>query len=717
MLIERMYNYGGIELITILPLMLLFGIALGTLTVNAHQSPTATYGIDNTPIVRLIEDQLASYYRPSFHGFVCFPSLLGGDFTDYYDYWADDAGKILTASVIVGNYTMAYEAFNFLYGIKAYGYMMPARIVQIMIHNFNNYYGNNIIMMGGCPLQLGVELFGFNYVASIESINGLGGCDYGMVMGNGSVKAVFGGVAEVVLGNFNYFLVKPIKANSITITFKPPEPIAYIYSGLRLINVINRFGEVEGNISGVASSTNDAAFGNSALFILGNISSVVISNGELTVRAHGEIKVYVAGVTVDYGSAPYIMRGLLLNDYPSDSDISTPASFGYIALGSALLGLRTNNATVLSFAKGFINFWLPIVRREINSGFFYPRSISTFLIAALLLNPNNDSIRQLALSYVESPVTLNSVKGGATGYGLTAWLISVLSSMGYNLGGVFKEYYGAQISALESFESSESPPLPIDYSIPYKAGEDLLGWLEAGLQYNDTNIVLPLLNIIFNRIIEPGANPPPFYAFFNYANTEGVPAILESISLWQAKMLNETGLTINRWRYLNVTGISVINNGSWVIINIRAHLMPPSGLLTHLELYIPFNPLNVSVSVNGIGLSQYANQSMYIPTQYYLTYMPEIPSGWFLNKTSHMLYIQYIPTPLELFNKSLINIIITITFKPKATASMMKETAVMNHIVSSTLLISILAAIILVIVIIIILGNIHGVGRRHLSAF
>lgn len=709
MLINHRHDYEGVRLVIILPLMLLFGIALGALTVNAYQYPII-YGINYTPIVRLLEDQLASYYRPSFHGFLCFPSKLSGDFTDYYDYWADDAGKILTASVIVGNYTIAYEAFNFLYSIKAYGYMMPARIVQLVVHSFSNYYGNNIIAMGGCPLQLGVELFGFNYVTSIESINGLGGCSYNIVLGDGSIKAVFSSIAEVVLGNFNYFLIKPLNASSITVAFKSPGPVAYVYSGLRLIKVFNGFGGIKGNISGVVSFTSEAPFGNSALFILGNISSVIISDGELTVKARGEIKVYVAGVTVDYGSVPYVMSGLLLNDYPSDSDASTPASFGYIALGSALLGLRTNNATTLSFAKGFVNFWLPIVKREINGGFFYPRSISTFLIAALLLNPYNGSIRRLALSYVESPVTLNSVEGGATGYGLTAWLISMLNSMGYNLSNLFREYYDAQVNALRSFESTTSPPLPIDYSIPYKAGEDLLGWLEAGLQYNDTNIVLPLLNIIFNNIIEPGANPPPFYVFFNNANTEGVPAILESVSLWQARTLNETGLIINRWRYLNVTGISVINNESYVIVNIKARLMPPNGLLTHLELYIPFNPLNVSVSIDGIRLNQYVNQSMYIPTQYYLAYMPEIPSGWFLNKTSHMLYIQYIPTPLGLFNKSIVNITIMIAFRPRSTTLMIKEAAVTKHIVNTALIISILV-ITALIIIIAALRSIHGAGR------
>ena len=639
---------------------LLFIIVIALLVCVAYGS-LVEYGSSVTPIVRLLELQLGSYYRPNFHGFLCFPSNLGPEFTDFYDYWSDDDGKVLTSSVIVGNYTMAYEAFNFLYSARTYGYMMPARFVQVVLHSFNGYYGNNIIAAGGCPLELGVELFGFNYVTSIESINGISGCGYRVVQGNEAYLMLFGSRAEVVLGNFNYFLIKPLNGNLLTVVFKPPAPLAYAYSSnLSLVRRLMGFGMVRGGVTGVVSFTSSAPFGNTALFILGNISEVELNSSGLIIKANGNVRVYVAGVTVDYGSVPYVMYGLLLGKYPSDTDVSTPASFGYIALGPVLLGLRTHNETVLSFARGFINFWLPIVKHEVNNGVFYPRSVSTFLIAALLLEPNNTSIRQLALSYVKSPITLSSVKGGATGYGLTAWLINVLNSMGYGLSGIMREYYQAQLNAFNRFRSMESPPLPIDYTVPYKAGEDLFGWLEAGLPYNDTGIALPLLNIIFNDIVSPWSNPPPFYVFFNYANTEGVPAILESIALWQAKMLNSTGLAINRWRYLNVTGLSIMDNSSLTVVSVKARLMPPNGIVAHLEFYIPFNPLNVSVYVNGRPIEHYLNQSMYMPTQYYLTYMPQMPSGWFLNKTTHMLYIQYIPTPTELFNYSMVNINVVI---------------------------------------------------------
>jgi len=121
-------------------------------------------------------------------------------------------------------------------------------------------------------------------------------------------------------------------------------------------------------------------------------------------------------------------------------------------------------------------------------------------------------------------------------------------------------------------------------------------------------------------------------------------------------MLNETGLTINRWRYLNVTKLSVAENASEVIVDVEGYLMPPSGIITHLELYVPFNPLNVTVMVNNSGVKPYLNQSMYMPTQYYLTFTPQVPSGWFFNKTTHMLYIQYIPEPTAVFNHSAVDI-------------------------------------------------------------
>ncbi|ABW02317.1 hypothetical protein [Caldivirga maquilingensis] len=632
--------------------------------VNRYQMQPVVKANVTTPIVRLLEDQLESYYRPSFHGFVCYPALLGGDFTftDYYDYWADDTGKILIAASVVGNYTMAYQAFNFLYGIRAYGYMMPARIVQISIHSYNGYYGNNIIMFGGCPLSLGVELFGFNYVASLASVNGASGCSYTWVTGNGTVNALFSD-AEVTLGNFNYFLIKPLKGSSLTLTFKPPALNAYVYSSnLELIRVISGSGSFDGSAVGVASFTNNSPFGNTALFILGNLTMVKVNASGLTVVANGYVKVYVAGVTVDYGSQQYVMLSLLKGLYPSNADVSTPASFGYIALGSVLLGLETYNETVLDFAKGFINFWLPIVEDEVTHGLFYPRSVSTFLVAALLLEPYNGSIRQLALNYVESPVTLNAVKGGATGFGLTAWLIRILGSMGYsNAAAAFNEYYRAQVDTIHEYESTSSPPLNIDYSIPYKAGEALFGWLEADLPYNDSGIALTLINIIFNDIIEVGANPPPFYVFSNFANTEGVPGILESTYLWQLRMLNSTGLTINEWKYLNVTGINVVENDSSVVLIIKAGLMPPNGIITHLEVYVPFNPINITVYVNNTLINRYSSQSMYVPTQYYLISTPSLPSGWFYNATTRMLLIQYFPPPASLFSNGTVKFKIILT--------------------------------------------------------
>jgi len=662
--------------VSFMGLVILLILAVTLVTV-AYQLISVADNANVTPIVKLLELQLSSYYRPSFHGFLCFPSPSGG--TDFYDYWPEDNGKVLTAFSVIRNYTLAYEAFNFLYGLRAYGYMMPDRVVQTMLNSFNGYYGNNIIAAGGCPLSLGTELFGFNYVTSLISINGVGGCAYTTRLTNESVVFNFGGKAVVIINvNDGYFLVKPVNGNLLTLTLKPPAPVAYVYSSnLSLVSELVASGLFRGVAVGVASFTNTAPFTNNpSIFVIGNVTMVRLNSSGLTITANGGVKVYAVGVgpsVVDYGTQPYIMLGLLLNKYPSNAEVGSPASFGYIALGSALLGLETHNETVLSFARGFVNFWLPIVKEEIKSGVFYPRSVSTFLVAALLLEPGNETIRQLALSYVESPVTLSAVEGGATGYGLTAWLISLLDSMGYSLGNLLGEYYRAQVHALGVFKSTPSPPLPIDYAIPYKAGEDLFGWLEAGLPYNDTGVVLPLINIVFNDVLAPGSNPPPFYAFFNYANTEGVPAILEAVAVWQARMLNETGLTINRWRYLNVTKLSVAENASEVIVDVEGYLMPPSGIITHLELYIPFNPLNVTVMVNNSVVKPYLNQSMYVPTQYYLTFTPQVPTGWFFNKTTHMLYIQYIPEPTAVFNHSAVDI--KVILKPSRVSTVIIATS------------------------------------------
>ncbi|MFP3241196.1 MAG: hypothetical protein RXQ94_08695, partial [Caldivirga sp.] len=182
-----------------------------TLVTVAYQLISVADNANVTPIVKLLELQLSSYYRPSFHGFLCFPSPSGG--TDFYDYWPEDNGKVLTAFSVTRNYTLAYEAFNFLYGLRAYGYMMPNSAA------------------GGCPLSLGTELFGFNYVTSLISINGVGGCAYTTRLGNESVVFNFSGKAVVIINvNDGYFLVKPVNGNLLTLTLKPPAPVAYIYS-------------------------------------------------------------------------------------------------------------------------------------------------------------------------------------------------------------------------------------------------------------------------------------------------------------------------------------------------------------------------------------------------------------------------------------------------------------------------------------------------------
>jgi len=85
--------------VSFMGLVILLILAVTLVTV-AYQLISVADNANVTPIVKLLELQLSSYYRPSFHGFLCFLNPSGS--TDFYDYWSDDNGKVLTAFSVTG---------------------------------------------------------------------------------------------------------------------------------------------------------------------------------------------------------------------------------------------------------------------------------------------------------------------------------------------------------------------------------------------------------------------------------------------------------------------------------------------------------------------------------------------------------------------------------------------------------------------------------------
>jgi len=556
---------------SLLLLLLVFISVLDISGINTGMLNYFTSSINWSSLVYNLTRQLQSYYNPKIGGFRAYPFGT----TDYYDYWTDDAGKILTAASIVHNYTIAREAFDFLYKIRAYGYEMPARIVVTKLFRQSDMYYNNIIFAGGNPLTFGIWLFQEHPVAEIMG-------NYTLV--NTTFK--FKNFNIEFLANKDYLLVRSSGFFNITLKSISGENKTVEFSKGRekVLLVYNPFAPIVGNTGGY--------------IILGNITHYWTYGEYLTVEIYKEAKLYSFAVTFDPLEAKYVVYGLLNGLYPVDADISTPASFGYIMLGLSLYGLETHNVTVIRFAKGFLNFWLPIVKGEIAHHDYYPRSLSTFFIGALLLEPNNESILHDALNYIKQyPATLysNNIDNcvALECIGPTVALIHLLNMLGVNTGNL-ELIYEEEEKMVYNYEAEYHPA-------PFHYGEGLLGWLWAGKPYNST-IVLQLVNYIFNNVIS-GHFVPPFYVFSNYANTESLPAILESIALWQERMYNQTSYVINEICFINVSKIYTAS-GSLIVYGKALQSV------VKLKVYLP-NLTNVTILANGKKLNETSKLSIF----------------------------------------------------------------------------------------------------------
>ncbi|BDB97878.1 hypothetical protein [Saccharolobus caldissimus] len=490
--------------------------------------------INHTPIqtklVYDLEEQLQSY-----HDEIGFRGYLNPNNTDYWSYWADDAGKILTAAAILHNYTIAQEAFDFIYKIKAYGYEMPARIVQFHLHYIGGgLFGNELLGIGGKPLKLGIDLHGFNCVTQIISVNGVKN-----YVNKTPTEYTYNGTIIKMINN--HYIING-KANiTFNITHIGEITIKAYYQNLTCF-IINKTWQGKINALLIINPIEGVINDKGGFIVIGNITQVKYENNTLQVSGEN-LKIYIFDITFDPVEANYVVYGLLKGLYPNNADISTPVSFGFIMLGLTLYYKETHNKTILNFARGFLNFWLPIVEKEIKDNNYYDRSLSTFFIGVILLEPKNQTILNLAKEYLpEKPHVF-----APECIGLNAAFIKTLCPKSQ----LIQQYaYYEKETSLSKYHSA------------FHFGEDLLGWLIAGYPYNST-IVLTLVNTIFNEII-------PFqytqsYVFINSANTEGIPAVMESIGLWQETLENKTGILINRWNNINVEKMYYENNSLHII--------------------------------------------------------------------------------------------------------------------------------------------------------
>lgn len=490
--------------------------------------------INHTPIqtklVYDLEEQLQSY-----HDEIGFRGYLNPDNTDYWSYWADDAGKILTAAVILHNYTIAQEAFDFIYKIKAYGYEMPARIVRFHLHYMGEgIVGNELLGIGGKPLKLGIDLHGFNCVTQIISVNGVKN-----YVNKTPTEYTYNGTT-ITMAN-NHYTING-KANiTFNITHIGEIAIKAYYQNLTCF-IINKAWQGKIKALLIINPTEGVINDEGGFIVIGNITQVEYENNTLQVSGEN-LKIYIFDITFDLTEANYVVYGLLKGLYPNNADISTPVSFGFIMLGLTLYYKETYNKTILNFARGFLNFWLPVVEKEIKDNNYYDRSLSTFFIGAILLEPKNQTIINLAKEYLPEEPRVFAPEC----IGLNAAFIKTLCPKSQLIQQY--AYYEKEIS-LSKYHSA------------FHFGEDLLGWLIAGYPYNST-IVLTLVNTIFNEIILFQYTSP--YVFINSANTEGIPAIMESIGLWQETLENKTGILINRWNNINVEKIYYENNSLYII--------------------------------------------------------------------------------------------------------------------------------------------------------
>ncbi len=522
-----------------------------------------TMQIPPSSLVTSIEKQLESYYNPAMGGFRCFPPSLGQN-TDNYDYWADDTGKILTAASVVHDYEMAEQAFDFLYGIRAYGYMMPARIVQVRVHPLTDgAYGNEIVAAGGSPLGFGTDLFGFNEVANITSVNGEPTSGYTVT--SGSDKYVMHvGTSNVTLSTQDYLEVsagQPSSAQFYVGRIHPLEVKAFS-SSLELVGQVMGDGSLGPSAGVIVYDPDEGVINGIGGFVLsGNITSVTVSWPYVTVHFNGPLRIYPFDSTFDPNAANYVAYGVVRGLYRPNSDISTPASFGYILLGSTLYGLQTKNSTVIDFARSFLNFWFPIVEADVADDNFYPRSLSTFFMGALLLEPSNLTLLSAAENYASLYPQIKTEPIDSPTIGLTAGLIALLERFGYN--------GTAEMRAYEAQEQSweETVPTPSFMTTGYKLGEGLMGWMWAGQPYN-SSLVKGLVNDIDSYVLSSAGNG---YAITSDANTEGVPAVLEAMALWQTREYQQTGRVTNGFQE-SVSGTIIVTVYAVVVVAVLVGL-------------------------------------------------------------------------------------------------------------------------------------------------
>jgi len=518
----------------------------GNQSLSTLQSPLADFSLENytsfqsymlglmlakypgSPPVSYLEHWLASAYNPQMKGFVCvLPSVC--NCTDAYDYWADDDGKILTAASVVGNLTMARLAFQFIKAYVVDGYMLPARIVATRVHEISNgEYGNHLVGFGGHPLQIGLDLFGLNPVFSIVSVDGVSGSDYTISPSlDGSEEVADFGKANLTLSTADYLLLTSTGGSgNAVLNFDT-------YSGLAVLPnftlVQFNLGQSSGQLRALMIYDPSEPIINSVggFVLVGNITSTSYSGGYMAVSFTGPLRLYVVDITFDVQAAPYVLQGVARGDYPNDSDLSTPASFGYDMLGLALYGLESKNSTVIQFAKNFERYWFPIAEAGVP-GNVYARSFSTFFMGAVLLEPYNSTIVQAAENYVSSSGSSLSGPCPPDRVALQMALINELDQLGFN-----------RASLMQGYEVGYYRDLYSQQWAPYQLGEALVALMWAGLPYNSTDAV-DTMNLI-NKQILPGSNGREYWGSACCANTEGLPAIIEGMALWQSREYHATG--------------------------------------------------------------------------------------------------------------------------------------------------------------------------------